>query len=694
MGKFFKKGLGIPIALVLLIAMIILPIPPFLLDFFFTFSIAISLLVLLAGIYCKRPLDFEVFPTILLLTTLLRLALNVASTRVVLLNGHTGTGAAGNVIEAFGLVVIGGSYAVGLVVFSILVIINFVVVTKGAGRISEVSARFTLDSLPGKQMSIDADLNAGLIEQAEAKSRREELSQEVDFYGSMDGASKFIRGDAVAGILILLINLIGGMAIGVFQHDLELKDAVSLYALLTIGDGLVAQIPGLVLSTAAAMMVTRVSSEQDVGHQVYIQVFNNPKPLVITGGIFIILGIIPGMPHAVFLTFGFIMLGIGYYIQMPKNKTEQSKKHGKSGDIKNTDSEETKVENKEDEEITWGDVPQVDTIGLEIGYRLISMVDQKKGADLLKRVKGIRKKISNDIGFLVPMIHIRDNLDLAPNTYRISIQGVVIAEDRVYPEKDLAINPGQVIGELDGVPAKEPAFGLESYWISKNKKQEAESQGYTVVDASTVIATHLSQIINEKSHEILGYEEVQKMLDILGKQSPKLIEDLVPKTLSLGVVVKVLQKLLQEGVPIKNMKTIAQILSEVGVKNQEPEILTEYVRAGLSSAIVQKIYGANDDELQAIAMEPNLEQILQKSLQEPEKGAVLEPGLAQRLQENIKSLANRQEINGKPAVLLTSSLLRQTIVKIVSGIMPKVSVLAYNEIPSNKQIKIVGTVGA
>lgn len=682
--NWLKRGLGVPLALVVLLMLMILPIPPILLDFFFTFSITLSLLVLLSGIYILRPLDFAVFPTILLLATLLRLALNVASTRVVLLHGHSGAHAAGNVIQAFGAVVIGGNYAVGLVVFAILIIINFVVITKGAGRVSEVSARFTLDALPGKQMSIDADLNAGIIEQDEAKKRRSELAKEADFYGSMDGASKFVRGDAIAGILILLINLIGGICIGVFQHALSFAQAVEIYALLTIGDGLVAQLPGLILSTAAAMMVTRVSSEEDIGQQVFFQVFNNPKPLIVTGGILIFLGLIPGMPHIAFVGLGVVIALFGYKLIRAANKP-----------VAVTQQEEQKNDAaaKEEQEITWDDVPLIDTIGLEIGYRLISLVEKAQSGELMARIKGIRRKLSQELGFLVPSVHIKDNLDLLPNTYRISILGVTVGENKVYIDKDLAINPGQIFGSLAGIETKEPAFGLQAFWIDKTERQHAQTLGYTVVDPSTVIATHLSQIIQNQAYQLVGYKEVQKLLDILATDVPKLVEGLIPKIMSLGTVVKVIQNLLRENIPIRDMKTIIGTLSEVGTKVQDPIILTEAVRVALGSMIVQQINGFNK-ELSVMTLEPKLEQILQKSIQTTEEnGIMVEPGLAEKLQSSIKECAERQEIAGLPQIILVSGAIRQMLAKFIRSFAPNISVLSYQEIPEDKNLKIVGSIG-
>ncbi|RMH41917.1 MAG: flagellar biosynthesis protein FlhA, partial [Gammaproteobacteria bacterium] len=528
--------------------------PPWMLDLMFTFNITLSLVVLLVTVYTQRPLDFAAFPTVLLVATLLRLALNVASTRVVLLNGHTGPGAAGSVIEAFGAVVVGGSYAVGLVVFAILVIINFVVVTKGAGRISEVSARFTLDAMPGKQMAIDADLNAGLLTQDEARERRAEVAREADFYGAMDGASKFVRGDAVAGLLILLINILGGLAIGMGQHNLDLSTATRFYVLLTIGDGLVAQIPSLLLSTAAAIMVTRQNAAQDMGAQVVSQMFSNPKVFFVAAGVLILLGIIPGMPHFAFLTLGSIAALSGWWLGQKQAAEEVANE--------TIETESREAQPPALQELTWEDVSPVDPIGLEIGYKLIPLVDQSQDGKLMARIKGVRKKLSQELGFLVPTVHIRDNLELSPTAYRISLMGVPTAEAEVYPDRELAINPGQVFGPIEGIPTKDPAFGLEAYWITPDKREQAQTLGYTVVDASTVIATHLSQILHDNAAQLLGHEETEQLLKRLAQTAPKLAEELVPDKLPLSVVVKVLQNLLAENVPVRDIRTIAETLAE------------------------------------------------------------------------------------------------------------------------------------
>ena len=699
-----SNNMGVPILLLTLLAMMTLPVPPFILDVLFTFNIALSLVVLLVGVYALRPLEFAVFPTILLVATLLRLALNVASTRVVLLEGHQGGDAAGKVIEAFGEVVIGGNYAVGLVVFLILMIINFVVVTKGAGRISEVSARFTLDAMPGKQMAIDADLNAGLIDQEEAKQRRAEIAQEADFYGSMDGASKFVRGDAVAGILILIINLIGGLSIGMGQHDLEFADAVEKYSLLTIGDGLVAQIPSLLLSTAAAIMVTRVNSAEEMREQVVGQMFDSPKALGVSAALLIVMGLVPGMPHTAFIGLGLIAAaaaGFIYYRQKMKEEGTDQAATAKAGELLDKDSPQGAAEAKAEEvkELSWDDVTPVDPVGLEVGYRLIPMVDKNQGGMLLNRIKGVRKKLSQEIGFLMPSVHIRDNLDLLPNVYRISLMGVTVGEAEIHPDRDLAINPGQVFGEIDGIPAKDPAFGLDAFWIETSLKDKAQTLGYTVVDASTVVATHLNQLLFKHADELIGHEEVQQLMDLLGKKSPKLAEELVPNTLTLSGLLKILQNLLSEQVPIRDMRSVAEAIIEAAPRGKDPDTLTEAVRLSLSRMIVQNIIGS-EDELPVITLEPGLENILMQSVQQAKQAGpmgsdsiVLEPSLAERLQSSVSEAAQRQELAGKSAVLLVSPGIRSAVAKFVKNASETLAVLSYNEVPDNKQITIVAAVG-
>ncbi|WP_172147037.1 MULTISPECIES: flagellar biosynthesis protein FlhA [Pseudomonas] len=687
-----EGNLGIPLMLLVMLGMVMLPIPPFLLDVLFTFSIALSIVVLLVGIYALRPLDFAVFPTILLAATLLRLALNVASTRVVLLNGHEGHGAAGQVIQAFGEVVIGGNYVVGIVVFAILMIINFVVVTKGAGRISEVSARFTLDAMPGKQMAIDADLNAGLIDQPEAKKRRSEVSQEADFYGSMDGASKFVRGDAVAGLLILFINLIGGIAIGIFQHDLSFADAGKVYTLLTIGDGLVAQIPSLLLSTAAAIMVTRVSSSEDMGAQVNRQMFASPRALAVAAAIMIAMGLVPGMPHFSFISLGLVAAGGAYWIANKQRKVKEEEVH----EVQRQQELLPAQRAQEVKELGWDDVMPVDMVGLEVGYRLIPLVDRNQGGQLLARIKGVRKKLSQEMGFLMPSVHIRDNLDLQPSAYRLTLMGVSVAEAEVYPDRELAINPGQVFGSLNGIAAKDPAFGLEAVWIDPSQRDQAQSLGYTVVDASTVVATHLNQVLHKHAHELLGHEEVQQLMQLLAKSSPKLAEELVPGLVSLSTLLKVLQALLQEQVPVRDIRTIAEAIANVAPKSQDPAAMVAAVRVALARAIVQSIVGL-ELELPVITLEPRLEQILLNSLQKAgqgsEEGILLEPGMAEKLQRSLVEAAQRQEMLGKPVILLVAGPVRAMLSRFARLAVPSVHVLAYQEIPDNKQVTIVATVG-
>jgi len=686
-------GLGAPLLLITMLGMMMLPVPPIFLDFFFTFNIALALVVLLVTVYTLRPLEFAVFPTILLVATLLRLALNVASTRVVLMYGHEGGAAAGKVIEAFGNVVIGGNFAVGMVVFAILMIINFVVVTKGAGRISEVTARFTLDAMPGKQMAIDADLNAGLIDQDEAKQRRADVSEEADFYGSMDGASKFVRGDAIAGILILVINIIGGLVIGMVQHDLEFSDAMEKYALLTIGDGLVAQIPSLLLSTAAAIIVTRVSGSSEMGAQISSQMFSSPKAVYVAAGILAIIGIVPGMPHFAFLSLAGLVGG-GAFLYRKDQQSDQEEQLATEEQA----AEQEASGQQELKELGWEDVQPVDMLGLEVGYRMIPMVDSNQGGALLSRIKGVRKKLSQELGFLVPSVHIRDNLDLLPNAYRITMMGVTIGEAEIHPNMELAINPGQVFGVLKGIECKDPSFGLDAVWVEPSQREQAQTLGYTVVDASTVVATHINQVMKTHSHEILGHEEVQQLLDQLSKTSPKLVESLVPKLIPLSKLLKVLQALLMEDVPIRDMRTIAEALAEEATKSQETDSLIAAARVALQRLIIQNINGV-EPELPVITLTPNLEQMLLQSVQVAkqsggtESDAVLEPGLAEQLQTSLGAASQKLEMEGKPAILIVSAGVRPMLARFVRYTLPNMHVLSYYEIPNDKQVSIVSTVG-
>ncbi|NEV60505.1 flagellar biosynthesis protein FlhA [Thiorhodococcus minor] len=686
LGGIGRMGLVTPFLLVALLGMLVLPLPPFALDLLFTFNIALSLVVVMVAVYTPRPVDFASFPTVLLLATLLRLALNVASTRVILLNGGDGTDAAGQVIQAFGEFVLGGNFAIGVVVFSILVIINFVVVTKGAGRVSEVSARFTLDAMPGKQMAIDADLNAGLISQEDARTRREDVAQEADFYGSMDGASKFVRGDAIAGILILFINILGGIVIGTTQHGMTMADATNNFVLLSIGDGLVAQLPSLLLSSATAIIVTRASTSQDMGQQVFGQMFANPRVLYVAGGVIGILGLIPGMPNLVFLGLASMLGGAGYSIG--KGKAEPG------SDVVERLPEGMELPAPEERELSWEDVPPVDLVSLEVGYRLIPLVDRSQDGQLMGRIKGIRRKLSQEFGFLIQPVHIRDNLELGPNQYRIALLGVTTAEAEVFPDRELAINPGQVFGKVEGTPTKDPTFNLDALWIDPANRDAAQAAGYTVVDAATVIATHLSQVFRENAHRLIGHEEVQHLLDQLSRRSPKLVENLLgSKAISLGVVLKVLQNLLAEQVSIRDLRTIAEILAERSAKSQDPAALTAAVRVALARSIVQDLVGP-DEELPLIALDPSLEQLLHKSLQGSQGETIgIEPGLAERVQRSVTDAARRQEAEGAPAVLVVAPEIRSWIAGWLRGAVRSLTVLAFTEIPDNRRIRVVATVG-
>ncbi len=682
-GDIARNGLGVPMLVMTMLAMMVLPLPAVLLDVFFTFNITLSLMILLAVIYVRRALEFASFPTVLLGATLLRLGLNVASTRIVLMNGHTGAHAAGHVIAAFGAFVVGGNYAVGMVVFTVLVIINFVVITKGAGRISEVSARFTLDAMPGRQMAIDADLNAGIITQAEAVTRRQEVREEADFYGAMDGASKFVRGDAVAGILIVFINLFGGTLIGAAQHGMSLADAGRTYALLTIGDGLVAQIPALLLSVAVAILVTRVSRPHDMSQQIMSQVLGQPRALGVTAGVLGLLGVIPGMPNAVFLAMA-ALCAFGAYT-LGKRRVAAQAQAGTAA--------VTPAVAPEQRELSWDDVEPVDLIGLEVGYRLIPLVDRNQGGELMGRIKGVRKKLSEELGFLVQPVHIRDNLELAPNSYRITILGAPVGESEVFPDRELAINPGQVSGAIVGTPTKDPAFGLQAVWIDKPRREQAQSQGYTVVDAASVIATHLSHLLQSNAHELLGHEEVQQLLARLAKTAPKLVEDLVPKILPMSVVVKVLQYLLLERVPIRNLRTICESLAELAPRTQDPLALVAGVRIALGRSIVQSVGGLRE-ELPVMTLDPGLEQVLQDSMSGGGDGAPgFEPALAERVQQALTDGTRRQDAAGEPAVLLVAPKIRPWISRLMRHTTPSLAVLAYNEIPENRRIRVIAALG-
>lgn len=685
--KLGLREFALPLLVIMILGMMVLPLPTLLLDLLFTFNIALAMIVIMVSIYTHKPLDFAAFPTVLLLTTLMRLSLNVASSRIVLLEGHTGPDAAGKVIEAFGHFLVGGNYTVGLIVFVILVIINFVVITKGAGRIAEVSARFTLDAMPGKQMAIDADLNAGMIGEEDARKRRSEIAQEAEFYGAMDGASKFVRGDAVAGILIVLINIIGGLIIGMVQHGLDFQTALNNYTLLTIGDGLVAQIPALIISTAAGIVVTRVGGDkdEDVGSQMLGQMFQNSKVLYLTGGLLLTMGLIPGMPHLAFLLLGALTAGVGFLMDRRAREA-----------LAGADQQKITLPPPTDEmpEIGWDDVQSVDVIGLEVGYRLIPLVDRGQDGELLRRIRGIRKKFALDMGFLVPPVHIRDNLELKPNVYRIVLKGVEIGQGEGFVNQYLAINPGRVTGELSGVKTEDPTFGLPAVWIDNEMRDQAQAFGYTVVDASTVIATHLSNVIQTHASELLGREEAQQLVDKVSKESPKLVEDLIPKNLQLSTLQKVLQNLLAEGVHIRDMRTILEVLADHALRTQDTELLTSAVRAALGRAITQQLFAGNE-EIQVIALEPRLETMLMHATQTPGMdGPGLEPGLAEQLLQGVSESASQQEQLGVPSVLLVPSQLRSVLARFLRRSVPNLNVLSHTEIPDGRTIRIVHTVGS
>ncbi|EKS6401243.1 flagellar biosynthesis protein FlhA [Enterobacter hormaechei] len=671
-----------PVLIMTILAMMILPLPTFVLDLLFTFNIVLAIMILLVAMFTQNTLEFSAFPTVLLFSTLLRLALNVASTRVILMHGHNGADAAGQVIEAFGHFLVGGNFAIGIVVFIILIIINFMVITKGAGRIAEVGARFTLDGMPGKQMAIDADLNAGLIGEEEAKRRRKEVTQEADFYGSMDGASKFVRGDAIAGLLIMAINIIGGLIIGVMQHDMTLSAAGEAYTLLTIGDGLVAQIPGLVISTAAGVVVTRVVNEQDVGEQMVGQLFTSPRVLALSAAVIGLLGLIPGMPNLVFLLFTSSLLGIAWWLRGQKGK---AKKTGAAPSAPTRAEADVAQVN----EATWSDVQMEDVLGLEVGYRLIPMVDHEQQGQLLTRVRGIRKKFAQQMGFLPPAVHIRDNLDLPPTHYRILLKGVTIGKGEVQPDRWMAIDPGCAEGEVPGTPCKEPTFGLPALWIDEVHRELAQTLGYTVVDPCSVVATHLNHLISTHTDELFGRQEAQQLLDQLTKQSPKLIEDLIPGVISLTTLHKVLQNLLSERVPIRDMRTIIDTLAEYATPQSDADELTARVRARLSRAITQQWF-PGDDDIQIIGLDMSLEQLL---VQATQSGSAIEPGIAENLMKQTEQALQHQEALGAPPVLLVNPALRLMLSRYLRRIFPQLAVLSSQEINTQRNVRMTYLIG-
>ncbi|HEW9972708.1 TPA: flagellar biosynthesis protein FlhA [Enterobacter cloacae] len=672
-----------PVLIMTILAMMILPLPTFVLDLLFTFNIVLSIMILLVAMFTQNTLEFSAFPTVLLFSTLLRLALNVASTRVILMNGHTGSEAAGQVVEAFGHFLVGGNFAIGIIVFIILIIINFMVITKGAGRIAEVGARFSLDGMPGKQMAIDADLNAGLIGEEEAKRRRKEVTQEADFYGSMDGASKFVRGDAIAGLLIMAINIIGGLVIGVMQHDMSVGVAGETYTLLTIGDGLVAQIPGLVISTAAGVVVTRVANDQDVGEQMVGQLFTSPRVIVLAAGVIGLLGLIPGMPNFVFLLFTATLLGVAWWLRGREGEAK------KTGGAQADASDATEAEMAQVHEATWSDVQMEDTLGLEVGYRLIPMVDREQQGQLLTRVRGIRKKFAQQMGFLPPAVHIRDNLDLAPTHYRILLKGVTLGSGEVQPDRWMAINPGCAEGEVPGTPCTEPTFGLPALWIDEVHRELAQTLGYTVVDPSSVVATHLNHLITTHTEELFGRQEAQQLLDQITKHSPKLVEDLIPAVISLTTLHKVLQNLLAERVPIRDMRTIIDTLAEFATAQSDADELTTRVRARLSRAITQQWFPGEDD-IQLIGLDLSLEQLL---VQATQSGSAIEPGIAENLMKQTEQALQHQEGLGAPPVLLVNPALRLMLSRYLRRIFPQLAVLSSQEINTQRNVRMTYLIG-
>ncbi|OOH95033.1 flagellar biosynthesis protein FlhA [Comamonas kerstersii] len=676
-----KHGMGIqnlaaPMLVIAILALMVLPMPPWLLDTFFTLNIATALMVMMIAAYMVKPLDFAAFPSVLLLTTLMRLSLNVASTRVVLLEGHTGPGAAGQVIESFGHFLIGGNFAVGLIVFAILVVINFVVITKGAERIAEVSARFTLDAMPGKQMAVDADLNAGLIDEAEAKRRRAEVQEEANFFGSMDGASKFVRGDAMAGILILIITIVGGFIIGMAQHGMSASDAANSYILLSVGDALVAQIPALLIS---------VGKDNDTGKQIANQMLSSPRALAITSAILIMLGLIPNMPHTVFLTIG-ALFGYGAWTVYRKGqKKEMAAKAGNGSEAPAANPGALPAP-QQDSEATWDDLQPVDLLGLELGYRLIALVDKKRQGDLLTRIKGVRRKFAQEVGFLPPAVHVRDNLELKPSAYRITLRGVMVGEGEAFPGMYLAINPGGITTPLIGTPTTDPAFGLPAHWIDERQKEAAQMAGFTVVDSETVMATHLSHLMQMHAAKLLSRNEVQQLVDHVAKSAPKLIEEVIPKMVSITVFQKVLQLLLEDAVHIRDIRTIIETLAENAASTQDPAELARRVRIALAPAIVQQIYGPTR-ELNVIAIEPGLERLLMQALSNPQAPS-LDPGVADVLTQRAAEVANKQEELGMPACLLVPDAIRNPIARLVRRAAPRLQVLAHSEIPETHTIRI------
>jgi flagellar biosynthesis protein FlhA len=683
-AKASLRGMGIPFLILIILSMLILPLPSVLLDVFFTLNIVIGLVIIMIAINVTKPLEFSAFPSILLLATMLRLSLNVASTRVILVDGHNGPGAAGKVIESFGQFLIAGNYAVGFIIFAILMIINFAVVTKGAGRVSEVIARFTLDAMPGKQMAIDADLNAGMIDQETAKARREEVSQESDFFGSMDGASKFVRGDAIAGILILVINIIGGLVIGMTQHQLSLGEAGEIYVLLTIGDGLVAQIPSLLLSLSTAIIVTRVTTSENMSRQTSLQLAN-PQALFIASAILFTLGIIPGMPHIVFLLFSAVAGGLGYGLIRQKNQLQDQQTEERNAGTTASESNDL---------LGWDDIEQSDIISLELGYGLVALASQEGGGTLLGRIRGVRKKLSAELGFLLQSIRVRDNLELPPDVYKILLRGIARGKGEIKIGHDLAINPGNVSVPLDAVQTKDPAFGLDAYWILPAQRDYARMLGYTVVDAATAIATHVNMVLKDNAQELLGHEETHQLLDKVTEKAPQLMNGVVPDKLTLATVNQVLKNLIAEDIPLRDMSSIVESMAAESHKTKDPDELTALVRPSLGRFIMQSLVELGQT-LSVITLESELEHLISNTLLQSRKSGelVMDPKLAENLFNAIDREKRQTEDKGLPAVLIVSPGIRPWLAKAMRNRSPGLRVLAYTEIPEDQDVKVIAKIG-
>ena len=672
----------LPVGVVSILMLMLIPLPAFLLDLFLSFSLTIAILILLVTMNAGRPADFSVFPSVILLGTLFRLGLNIASTRVILLNGHQGTGSAGEVIQAFGEFVVGGNFAVGLVVFSILVIINFVVITKGAGRIAEVAARFTLDAMPGRQMSIDADLNAGIIDEAEARKRREEIAQEADFYGSMDGASKFVRGDAVAALLIIFINILGGLSIGTLDHGMSIAQAAQTFTLLTVGDAVVAQVPALIMSTAAGIIITRVSTQTSLGRDLTEQIFFNPHLVGVVAAILIFLGFIPGLPHLAFILLGSIVGGLAYWLRQKKQEAQKPA---------STAMPQDKAASPPTESVDTVTPP--DLLELHVGYGLVHLVDTAQGGELLERVRGIRRQTAQELGFVVPAVHIRDNLQLSPHEYSVLLKGIPVAGGELVPRHLLAINPGHAKKGIEGKPGKDPCFGLPALWIVPQDKERAQMDGYTVVDCAAVIATHLTEILRANGHELLGRQEVQNLLDHLAKMYPKVVDDLIPTQLSLGAVVRILRNLLRERVCIRDLRTILETVADYSTQTKDPDTLTEYARQNLSRTITSQ-YANAEGLVSVISLDPLLDRRLVEAMRPSEHAENLggAPSLFNTFLGSVRHAIERVVAQGYQPILMCSQTIRAQVYRLVAPSVHALAVLSPNEIDAKAKIQAIEVV--